>query len=672
MRYLIGVTAVGLIASALMFGVPELAYGTAQVTEEQQTGDDGDAVVSTDPSASDTPGEVSRQGLIVAFSAAPRLTFLDEPRSIYAGDLANIAFRITDESSGEPVVGLNPGAWIDLAKASEGEERGAFSCKERVSLYLGGSTGIRPMIDLNSYYILAMNRDSTITVIDPNILIAGIGDMFLTRIDLRRPGGDWAQTKDQKRLFVSMPLANALAVVDTESFKVIENVDTGSQPLRVAIQGDGKYVWVGNDANGQAEGGVTVIDAETLRVAAEIKTGRGHHEIAFDDDDRIALVTNRKDGNVSVIDIQSLRKLKNIKIGAQPIAVAYSSLSKAFYVADGENGEISVIDKEGEGVTARVSLKPGLGPMRLTQDGRWLFVTNSAADLVHVIDTAGNTLAHDISVKGKPYQVSMTRAFAYVRALESERISMVNLAELNRGKVPPVVLIPIGAEPPIRAKDLSIADSVAEAAGEAGMVAVSPADDNLYFYMEGMNAPLGNFHSYGHSPRAVAVTDRSLVENDPGIYSSRVQIPRPGKYDVAFILDSPPILHCFSFTALPNPALERASKPLAIEYLIKDRTVNAGSNAVIKFRLTDPISKEVQEGIEDVRILFYRAPGHGRTEVSAQEVEPGIYQASMPIDKPGAYYFYVGVNSRNMPYGDLNYFTLRALKTDAAEGQTGG
>lgn len=661
-----------IIAAVTFFGALAALGPDAAAAETKGTAASEAAEAPQTAERDDEPGRIRREGLVIEFSARPVLGRFEDDRALYERDSANIAFRITDAASGEPVQSLNPGAWIDLAKTADGETSQALGCKDRVALYLRGSTGIRPLIDLNSYYILAMNQDATITVIDPNVLIAGVGDMFFTQIVLPRPGGDWAQNSEQTRLFVSMPRADAVAVIDTEAFRVIEQIETGSEPLRIAMQGDEKYVWVGNDAKGREGGGVTVIDIETLQVAAQIETGRGHHEIAFSDDDRFALVTNRGDGTVSVIDIQELEKIKDVEVGAQPIALAYSSLSKAFYVADGERGVITVLDGAGHEVIARVRLKPGLGPMRVTPDGRWLIATNAAADLVHVIDTASNTVVHDVPVTGKPYKVSLTRAFAYVRALESERISMINLAELGKAGMPPVVTIPIGADPPAKAQQLSIADSVVEAAGEAGMIAVNPAENTLYFYMEGMNAPMGNFRSYGHFPRAVTVTDRALVEKRPGAYSARVQLPLAGTFDVAFVLDSPPILHCFSLAAIRNPALQRDLKPLAVEFLIEERKVPAGENVALRFRLTDPASEEARTGIEDVGVLFYRVPGHDRTEIAAREVAGGVYEAVLPIRKPGAYYVYVGVESKQLPYGKLPYLTLRAVKPPAPRTQSGG
>lgn len=650
-----------------MFGI--LAAGAA--TAETGTAAGAAAGDSATPDGDDA-NRFTRNGLTIEFGAGPVLGSFEETRELYAQDYAVVKFTISDAATGAPVSGLIPGAWIDLVESADGTRSQQLGCKERIGLYIRGSTANQALVDLNSYFILAMNEDATISVIDPNVMIAGIGDMFYTQVILPRPGADWAQTQDQTRVFVTMPRANALGVIDTGTFKLIHQIKTGVEPVRVALQQDERYLWVANNAKGKM-GSVTVVDAKTYEVVAEVETGRGHHEIAFTGDDRHVLVTNRDEGTVSVIDVQTLRKVKDIPVGKAVMSIGYSQLSGAFYVADGQAGRIVVIDGNTLEVTGRIEAKPGLGPMTVTQDGRWVLVTNAAADLLHVVDTSANAISHSLRYAGKPYQVSVTRAFAYVRALENERVGLIELAKLKQPGTPPIVAIPLGGKAPREASSISIASGIVEAAGEAGVIALNPAEDTLYFYMEGMNAPMGSFRSYGHSPRAVTVTDRALTESEPGVYSARTQIPAAGHYEAALVLDSPPVLHCFRFTAVPNPMLKKDLKPLVVDYQVPaDRTVPAGEDYALRFRLTDPASEEAQAGIEDARVLFYRAPSFDRTEVPARDVGDGVYEAILPIKKAGAYYVYVGVGSKNMAYGALPYLTLRALNATTPAGQSGG
>jgi YVTN family beta-propeller protein len=602
-----------------------------------------------------------REGLVVDFSLTPAGEGAAADGPVLAGTPARVAFRITDEATGEPVPGLDPGAWADLSIPWGSDAERTMSCRERVGLYLDGSLGVKAQIDLNSYFMLVMNEDATILVFDPLVNVSG-STMLYAQVNLKKPGADWARTEDGQRLFVSMPRADQVAVVDTDVFKVKTNLDAGVHPVRVALQPDERYLWVGNDSREPEESGVTVIDVETHEVAARIPTGAGHHEIAFSDDSRTAFVTNRESGTVSVIDVQKLEKVADVKTGSLPISLAFSSLSKALYVADGRDGVISVLDPASRTVKTRIKAMPGLGPLRFDHDGRWGFVTNAAEDLVHVIDASADRIAQDIQVGTRPYQVTFSRSFAYVRSLGTERVAMVNLEELNKGRKPPVVTFAAGEKAPEDAPELNLADALIEAPGEAAVLVVSPSDSTVYYYMEGMNAPMGAFRNYGHRPLAVTTVDRALRENEPGTYSSVVELPDAGVYDVAFVTDAPQILHCFKAAVRPNPNLTVATKPLAIEYLVESRTLPAGDKVALRFLLSDPATGELRRGLEDVRVFSYRAPVFERSEVVAREVRDGLYEAILPLRRVGAYFVHVSAPSLKVPYGDLPYLSLRTVK----------
>ncbi|MDH3473732.1 MAG: hypothetical protein OEM59_08565, partial [Rhodospirillales bacterium] len=584
-----------------------------------------------------------------------------QERPLMQGDNVEVTFRITDETTGEPVTGLFPGAWMDVAKPWGADTDLSMSCKERVGLYLQGSVGMDPLIDLNSYYLLVLNLDGTILVFDPLVNIAG-STMLYAQINLERPGADWAKTGDDKLFFVSMPRADQVAVIDTEVFKIRANIDAGVHPVRVAVQPDERYLWVGNDSREPAESGVTVIDIATSNAVAHIPTGAGHHEIAFSDDSFYAFVSNRKSGTVTVIDVQKLEKVADLETGPQPISMAFSSLSKSLYVADGSEGVISVIDPRSRMVATRIKAMPGLGSLRFEAKGRWGFVVNSEQDAVHVIDASADRIAQEIQVGTQPYQVAFSRSFAYVRSLATERVSMINLEELEKGRKPPVVTFPAGDTAPKEAPELNLADVIVEAPGEAAVLVASPGDSTVYYYMEGMNAPMGAFRNYGHRPLAVGVADRALREEETGVYGATVNLPHAGTYEVALVMDSPQILHCFRVAARPNPQIAADFKPLAVEYLLEKKIVPAGEMLALRFLLTDPANGRLRSGLKDVRLLFYRAPVFDRTEVVATEVSEGLYEAVLPLRRVGAYFVYLSSPSLKVSYGDLPFLTLRALK----------
>jgi YVTN family beta-propeller protein len=597
-----------------------------------------------------------RNGVAVEFSLTPA----GRTRALTEGEFADVKFRISDEASAQPIRSVAPGAWMDMAQVIEGRGEQQKSCKDKVSLYLKGVVGMRPLVDLNSYYVVLMNNDASIAVVDPIVTMVG-ATSSLASVLLNAPGADWVASDRERRLYISMPRAGQVAVVDTENFKVVDNIAAGKTPVRVALQPDGRYLWVGNNDSDAGASGVTVIDPQTRQPIAFIATGAGHHEIAFSTDNRHAFVTNRNAGTVTVVDVASLTLAKTLNTGAQPLSAAHSALSRSVYVADGKDGNVTVIDADRLEISARIALKPGLGPLRISPDGRFALALNSREDLVHVIDVSTNQVVQEIGIAGQPFQVTFSKTFAYVRAMHSERVSTITLASLGKGRQATVQTFAAGSQPPNAARGVAIADSVAAAADEGTVFIVNPTDASTYYYMEGMNSPSSNYRVYGSSPLAVTVVDRSLKEVEPGVYTGRVRIPVAGQYDVAFMLQSPQMLHCFSANAVENPALAKNREPLRLEFQTTQRQYAVGQTAAIRFRLVDPASGTSRTGMSGVNALYFLAPGRRRTEVKVTEIGDGVYEARIALSEAGAWYVHVGVPSLKVGYERLPFFSLQAV-----------
>jgi len=609
------------------------------------------------PATEEATHRISREGVVVEFSVRPTKGDSD---TVVAADWADVSFRITDEGTGEPIKGRYPAAWMDLGEAFEAKGGRPMSCRDRIATYLQGIVGVRPMIDLNSHFLLVMNRDASISVIDPAVGITGITNLF-AQVNLKRPGADWAKSADQKRLFVTMPLANKVALVDTEAFEVVAEVEAGEQPTRAELQADGRYLWVGNNGRKSEDSGVSVIDAVELKPVAFIPTGAGHHEIAFSDDDRYAFVSNRDAGTVTVIEVATLEKVKDLETGPVPISLGFSPLGKALYVADGKAGSITVVDPVSLEIRGRIEAQAGLGPLRFSEDGRWGMVVNPVENRVFVIDAATDTLAHTVAVGDKPYQINFTRLYAYVRSLGTEQVGLIPLSDLDEAQLPPVKYFPAGQGAPGRAAEISIAESIVPSAKEAASYVVNQAEGTVYYYMEGMTAPMGSFRNYGHEARAIEIVDRSLGERQAGVYTGRVKLPVEGTYDVAFLMDTPRFVHCFSAEVAPNPAEQRAEGKIGIEYLLRDRRVTVGEPTKVRFKLSDPVSGEAKGEIPDVTVLYYPTAGGARKVVAAKALGEGLYEVEVELDLVTTYYVFVGSRSASLEYNDLPFASLMGM-----------
>jgi YVTN family beta-propeller protein len=620
------------------------------------------------PEAEEDSNTITREGVNVELSVLP----VGGVGDVTADSWADVTFRVTDAGTGDPIKGRFPAAWMDIGEAWEAMGERPMDCRDRVATYLQGIVGVRPMIDLNSHFLLVLNRDNSISVIDPIVGITGITNLF-TQINLSRPGADWALNDDNKKLFVSMPLAGKVALVDTEAFKVSHEIEAGEQPMRVELQRDQRYLWVGNNALDPDQSGVTVLDAEDLVTVTFIPTGPGHHEIAFTDGDRYVYVTNRDGGTVSVIDVQALEKVADIETGPKPMSIAYSALGNAIYVTDADAGTITVIDPDTREIRATIDAEPGLGPLRMTRDGRWGMAVNASTDTVFVIDASSDRLAHAISVGKQPYEVNFTNAMAYVRSLGTQDVGLIPMSELDGAETPPVTYIPVGQRPPGIAGDISIADSIVPAVNEAAAAyIVNQAEGTVSYYMEGMGAPMGSFRNYGHETRAITIVDRSLAEVAPGVYRGRVRIPVEGIYDIAFMMDSPQFLHCFTTKVIPSPLQkDEGAGTLAVNYQVDDRYITVGEPNTIRFRLEDRATGEAVADVTDVSVLYYRSDGRGRTTLAARQVGDGVYEATVEVSMPATYYVYVAAPSKKLSFSDNTLLSLMALApTDESKAES--
>jgi hypothetical protein len=170
---------------------------------------------------------------------------------------------------------------------------------------------------------------------------------------------------------------------------------------------------------------------------------------------------------------------------------------------------------------------------------------------------------------------------------------------------------------------------------------------------------MGNFQNYRRVPRAVLVADRSLRETRTGFFEAVTRIPKAGVYDVAFLLDSPRIAHCFEAKAVVNPTIKKKRElALRIEYLNTNQPLRAGADYKLRFRLFDTNTNTPKNGLTDVHVLTFRAPGVWQKRDFAKGTGEGIYELAINVPEPGVYMIFVESKSQAVTFRDLPYHTL--------------
>lgn len=603
-------------------------------------------------------GRLIQEGMAIDYAIEPM-----SADALTGGEDARVQFKITDAATNNPVTGLRPAAWLDYRQTKQPVEQ--KECREKVRAFLQGSLGARPDVDLNSYFILALNKESSISVIDP-IVTFGTSKLFALVL-LSNPGEDWRLTRDGRKLFVTIPMSNHVAVVDTATWKVATNVEIGARPGRIVLQKDEKYAWVGDMPMTGSPSGVTAIDTATNKVAARLITGTGQHEVVLSADDRFAFVSNTGEGTISVIDVQKLTKIKDVKVGATITSLAYSPLSKAVYGIDETTGAMIAVDGQGFEPVARLSVKPGIKLIRIAPGGRYGFILNSKENTAQIFDAASNKLLHTVEVGLKPDQVVFTQSFGYIRSRGSEEVLLISLKDLDKVSSVQPTHVPAGQAVPELTGAATAAEAITPAPEGGSVLIANPADQIIYYYTEGMAAPMGNFQNYRREPRGVMVVDRSLRETSPGTYSANVKLPQGGNYDLAFLLDSPRVVNCFDIAVKDNPKLAKRNTeaPLQIQYMVKSVKVRPQEKVNVQFRLRDPETKAAKNNLKDVGVLTFLAPGIWQERQWAKAVGDGVYEINFVPPSEGVYYVFVHCPSLNIKLNQLPFIVLDGREQEA-------
>ena len=122
--------------------------------------------------ATTPPQQIERDGVSVEFLSSS---------GAVAGENVDLRFSLRG-AGGTRLSGIRPAAWID-ARTGDG------TCKAKVQSFLAGSLRARPQVDLNTYYVITLNAEPSVAVIDP--LLGFGGSKLLTAVTLQSPGVDW-------------------------------------------------------------------------------------------------------------------------------------------------------------------------------------------------------------------------------------------------------------------------------------------------------------------------------------------------------------------------------------------------------------------------------------------------------------------------------------------------
>ncbi|TKB87766.1 MAG: YncE family protein [Nitrospira sp.] len=582
---------------------------------------------------------IEQEGLRVQFSIDP-VKEQNAPAMLQADQLVRIRMAVTRQADGHPLNNWNVGAWLDRAVSAAS---GAMpSCAQRVAGYLGGDLLQRPLLDLTGYYVLTLDAEPSISVLDPSVSFAGRTSLYRS-LKLKGRGFDWAKTTDDAKLFIGLAEEPAVVIADLQTLQTLTHIAVPGFPTRLALAPDERLLWVGHVAAGKVarQEGASIIDTVTNRLVKSVPLPAGHHEFAFSDDGRHVYVTSRQAGIVSILDAATFVVIRTITVPGEPLSVVSFPSKGTVWVVDGKYGRVHRYTAQGHPIDS-IALDSGIGPTKLSPDKRYVLIVNPSQHRVHVLNATTGHPMHTITVSGKPYDVMFSDQYVYVRSLESEQVALISLAALEKPDPKPQY-IPAGSGILAQAREgLPIASTMGLTLNRGGAFLASPTERTVYHYMEGMNAPDSSLRSYGHTPMAALTIQRGLRQVGPGEYSAVVKLPSAGRMVLALASDAPKIRECIGLQVERAP-VSKESERIAFEWLS-----NSVAHAVAGKPIT--VSVRVKNGVKpaaDATNWFelFIVPTRGgqgvRWPLRADEQAAGQLIGEGILSEPGGYYVHI-------------------------------
>jgi len=339
------------------------------------------------------------------------------------------------------------------------------------------------------------------------------------------------------------------------------------------------------------------------------------------------------------------------------------------YLLNERTGKLLVQSLRDHSEPKSLSFKQGVAPMKISPNGRWLFVASPRSGTLDIIDTSSLAIRFTVDRLTAPDQISFSDNFGYVRSIGKPGVTLVQLASLERTGTPAISEIQAGTKEPKRASDVGISPAMVANPDGSGMIISNPADRSIYIYQEGMMAPAGTLKNYGREPRAVLTTNWSLKEKSDGIHTTQAQFPLSGRYDAYVLLSEPRIGACIKIDVPPEMAMpglddQRIAKLTWKHSWSKDTRVKVNEEVIFKFSasLLDG-DKVVTPDPNDIELRLFSPPVGPATNVVVSR-NGDEFEARVKATIAGQLTVLIGMSNKGIEFSRTNSVTIGVLDAE--------
>jgi YVTN family beta-propeller protein len=217
--------------------------------------------------------------------------------------------------------------------------------------------------------------------------------------------------KAAPKVYIGLFKDDSIAVLDTESLRVLRLIPVPKGPHGLVMSLDGGRVYASSDGDSK----VSVIDTGRDSVVASIEVGPSPHGLAMTPDGTRLLVAGFGTDSVVFVDTSTDSVIGRVAVPS-PHNIAISPDGLTAYVAAQKKGStgIAIIDISGMKSKGFFPLDKAPRALGFGLDGKLLYFTLAGSDSLQVYDIAAGTVSAQVSVGASPHYPLATRDGATV------------------------------------------------------------------------------------------------------------------------------------------------------------------------------------------------------------------------------------------------------------------
>lgn len=178
---------------------------------------------------------------------------------------------------------------------------------------------------------------------------------------------------------------------------------------------------------------ITIIDAETARIAKRTCVGRNPHEPRFTKDGREIWVTIRGENYIAVLDAKTLEEKTRVFLSEGPGMVAFSKDGNTAYVCSSFDNNFWIINVRSKKIIKTLIVPSNFSPfVNVSLNGAEAWVTHKDTGMVTRIDTRKNSIIESFNTGKITNHVAFSNHFCFVTVGGENKVKVYSLSKENK------------------------------------------------------------------------------------------------------------------------------------------------------------------------------------------------------------------------------------------------